>query len=43
MAEPTDILFVLWTWVGPGNHVLDRGPYPPTGRSNSGGGRGSPL
>jgi len=26
MAEPIDLLFGLWTQMGPRNHVLDRGP-----------------
>ena len=26
MAEPIEILFGMWTWVGPRNHVLDGGP-----------------
>jgi len=25
-AEPTEISFWKWTWVGPRNHVLDRHP-----------------
>jgi len=29
MAEPTKTLFGMWTRVGPRNHVLDGGPYPP--------------
>jgi len=28
-AEPVKMLFVLWTRVGPRNHVLDGGPDPP--------------
>jgi len=39
-AEPT---FGLRIRVGPGNHVLDRGPDPPVGRGNVEGGRGGPL
>jgi len=27
MAEPVEIPFRLWTWVGPGMHVLDCGTY----------------
>ena len=27
-AEPIEMLFELWTRVGPGNHVLDVGPDP---------------
>jgi len=26
MAEPIEMLFGLWTWVSPRNHVLDCGP-----------------
>jgi len=29
-AEPTETSFGMWTWVGPGNRVLDRGPDPHT-------------
>jgi len=29
MTEPIEMLFVMWTWVGPRNHVLDGGPDPP--------------
>jgi len=29
MAAPIELPFGLRTWVGPGNHVLDRGPDPP--------------
>jgi len=25
-AEPIEIPFVLWTWMGPRNHVLDGSP-----------------
>jgi len=28
MAEPTEMPFGLWTWIGPKNHALDRGPDP---------------
>jgi len=31
MAEPIEMPFGLRTWMGPGNHVLDRGPDPPWG------------
>jgi len=27
-AEPIEIPFGVWTWVGPGNHVSDGGPDP---------------
>ena len=27
-AEPIEVPFGLWTWVGPGNHVLDGDPDP---------------
>ena len=27
-AEPIVMLFGNWTWVGPRNHVIDRGPVP---------------
>ena len=26
--EPTEMPFSVWTWVGPGNHVLGMGPRP---------------
>ena len=29
MDEPIKMPFGLKTWVGPRNHVLDRGPHPP--------------
>jgi len=29
MAEPIEMLFGLWTWVGSRNHVLDEGSDPP--------------
>ena len=32
--EPIEMLFVLWTCVGPGNHAVDGGPEPPMGRAN---------
>jgi len=28
-AEPVEMPFGLWTWVGPKNHVLDGAPYVP--------------
>jgi len=34
MAEPIEMLFGMWTWAGPRNHVLDGGPYPHTQRGN---------
>jgi len=42
MAEPIKILFGLWAWMGPRNHVLDDGPVPSMGRGNIGG-KGRPL
>jgi len=33
-AEPIEVPFGLRTRVGPGNHVLDRGPDSPMGRGN---------
>ena len=29
MAELIEMPFGLWTWAGPRNHALDRGPDPP--------------
>ena len=43
MAEPIEMPFGLRTQVGPENHVLDVGPYPPMGRGNFEGGKGRPL
>jgi len=37
-AEPIDILFGLWTRVGPRNHVLDGGADVHMGRDNFEGG-----
>jgi len=34
-AEPIEMVFGLWAWVGSGNYVLDGGSYPPTPRGNS--------
>jgi len=34
MVEPIEMPFGLRTLLGPMNHVLDRGPYPPMGRGN---------
>jgi len=31
-AEPVEMLFGMWTWVGAGNYVLDVGPDPYTWR-----------
>jgi len=28
MAEPMEMPFGLWTWVGPKKHILDGGPNP---------------
>jgi len=28
MDEPIEMLFGLWTWMNPRNHVLDGGPDP---------------
>jgi len=42
MAEPIKILFGLWAWMGPRNHVLDDGPVRSMGRGNIGG-KGRPL
>jgi len=38
MAEPIKMLFGFWTWIGPGNHVLDEIHTP---RGNFEGERGS--
>ena len=27
MAEPTEMPFWLWAWMGPRNHALDGGPH----------------
>ena len=37
MAEPVEMPFGLWTWVGPRNHALVWGPDPPKGSGNVGG------
>jgi len=42
MAEPIEMLSGLKTRVGLGNHVIDGGPDPPTGRGNFRG-KKSPL
>jgi len=36
-AEVIEVLFGAWTRVGPMNHALGGGPYPPTVRGNFGG------
>jgi len=41
MAEPIEMLFGLWAWMGPRNHVLD-GSRSPIGRG-SWGQKGGPL
>ena len=28
-AEPIEMPFALWAWMGPRNYVLDGGPNPP--------------
>jgi len=43
MAAPIEMPFGLRTQVGPGNHVLDRGPDPPMIRSNLEGKTSVPL
>jgi len=35
-AEPIEMSFELWSWVDPGNHVLDGNPDPHTCRGNEG-------
>ena len=37
MAEPVEMPFGLWTWVGPRNHALVWEPDPPKGSGNVGG------
>jgi len=37
-AEPIEMPFGLTTWLGAGNHVLDRSPDPPKGKGNFEGG-----
>ena len=32
-AEPMEMPFEFWAWMGPRNHVLDGGPDPPRGRA----------
>jgi len=39
--EPIKMPFGLRTQVGPGNHVLDGGPYPPMGRGDFHGEKGA--
>ena len=43
MAAPIELPFGLRTWVGPGHHVLDRGPDPPWEGANFLGRMGVPL
>jgi len=31
-AEPIEMPFGIWTWVGPRNYVLDGAQFPPTHR-----------
>ena len=42
-AVPIELPFGFWTWVGPGNHVLDGGPDPPMGMGKFLGRMGVPL
>jgi len=42
MAEPIEMLFGMWTWVGPRNYVLDGSPDP-HGNGNFEGRRGGPI
>jgi len=42
-AEPIEIPFVLRTWVGPRDHVLDGSSDPPWEWANFGGGNGRPI
>ena len=37
-AEPIDVLFGVWTWVGPRNHMLDGTQIPPPVEGAVGGG-----
>ena len=41
-AEPIEMLFGLWTRVGPRNYVLDGGPDPAKERGSLGG-KGRPI
>jgi len=43
MAEPIEMLFGLRTRVGPGNYVLDGGPYLPMRRGSFEGRKGRPI
>jgi len=43
MAEPIEMLFGLRTRVGPGNYVLDGGPYLPMERGNFEERKGRPI
>ena len=38
-AEPIEMPFGMWAWVGPSNHVLDGGWDPPRGMGNFRGGQ----
>jgi len=42
-AEPIEMPFGFWTWVGPVSHVLDGGPDPPIGRDNFETEKGRPI
>jgi len=42
-AELTEMLFGLWTQVGPRNQALDGGPDPPMQRSNFKAEKGRPI
>ena len=42
-AAPIELPFGLRTWVGPGSHVLDGGPDPPTGKGQIFGENGRPI
>jgi len=42
-AALIELSFGLRTWVGPGNHVLDRSPDPPMGRCKFLGENGRPI
>ena len=36
VAEPIEMSFGLWAWMGPRNYVLGEGPDPPMDRGNVG-------
>ena len=42
-AEEIEMPFGLRTWMGPGNHVLDRGPDPPIRPGKFEGGKGRSI